>query len=197
MCRYGFHIYKPRLACFSCRKALKRVAFDDYLRSLGKEHLLTSSKYSFSRARPKSPGEKALKLQQAREQYLASISTCSDCGEKMGFLGFDFRPPKRSDFKAWNRVRTQHRWGKRFLSCGCNGPGFIPTSQVEFRDYISEVVIQYAENIERWIASRDSDPTEREEGIQYWKSRLLQVDLEREQIKLNSQAEAILKLQAK
>ena len=54
----------------------------------------------------------------------------------MADMGLDFRAPKKSDIKAWKIVQDMY-------SCGCNGPGFIPSNLSEYRDYLSQTLEQY------------------------------------------------------
>jgi DNA-directed RNA polymerase subunit RPC12/RpoP len=68
-------IYKQHYACFDCRKAFKKTN----LREVPKER------------------------QHVDEQ--GRVVHCPDCGARMPDVGFVFKPPKKSDVKAWEEWR--------------------------------------------------------------------------------------------
>jgi hypothetical protein len=73
---YGF--YKEHLACFRCRKMFKRTSWSD----------LTA------REQAKYDGPLG---------YLASLR-CPACGGPVRDMGKGFRPPRKSDVKAWREL---------------------------------------------------------------------------------------------
>ena len=58
-------------------------------------------------------------------------------------LGKDFKAPKQSDVAAWRALEGTVRVGHQFHTCGCDGPGFIPTSAAEHRRYLKQRLETY------------------------------------------------------
>jgi len=56
----------------------------------------------------------------------------------MADMGHDFRAPKHSDIKQWEKVRLLYAHGFTFHSCGCCGPGLRPEHLKEVWDFIEQ-----------------------------------------------------------
>jgi hypothetical protein len=105
MCRYGLSgPYKDHFACFTCRKSFKKPSVED-----------GAERFDVEIGEPI-----AIK--------------CPQCRGEMVDLGLDFKPPKQSDKRQWEKVRILFDHGVTFHSCGCGGPGFRPK---ELRDVAS------------------------------------------------------------
>ena len=70
-------IYKQHYACFNCRKAFKKT------------HLAEVPK------------------QRVRVDDAGRVVHCPQCGERMPEVGYDFKPPKTGDVKAWAEARAK------------------------------------------------------------------------------------------
>jgi len=106
MCRYGLHTYKEPFACFDCRKVFKQT-----------------SRCELTESQQPAPGEKRIVL-------------CPQCRQPMADMGHDFKAPKQSDVKQWEKVRILYAHGFRFASCGCGGPGYRPAELREVYAWI-------------------------------------------------------------
>lgn len=93
MCRYAFHIYKPRFACFECRKSF-RVRDED-----------------------------EMSCEPKRDEQGRRIAFCPQCRARMYDIGIDFRVPKKSDSDAWQVARLLASVGARYQGCGCDARG--------------------------------------------------------------------------
>jgi hypothetical protein len=49
----------------------------------------------------------------------------------MASMGLDFKAPKKTDKKQWQKVELLYKHGFTYHSCGCCGPGLRPA---ELRD---------------------------------------------------------------
>lgn len=58
---------------------------------------------------------------------------CPQCQEPMASLGHDFKAPRQSNRRQWEKVRQLAHSGLKFGSCGCQGPGVRPRTLGEFR----------------------------------------------------------------
>lgn len=50
-------------------------------------------------------------------------------------MGLDFKAPKQSDKKQWEKVRILWHKGIRWGSCGCSGPGHNYQTLKDARNY--------------------------------------------------------------
>jgi len=127
MCRYAFHTYKSHFACFSCRKAFKKIAIEDYVEQKGLERSYSRimSMYSSRARRARVEQEVGITYEQIRQRYLDDVSACPDCTERMAAMGLDFRAPARRDLDAWNIVAHLYEHGFCFMGCGCS-VGYAP-----------------------------------------------------------------------
>lgn len=109
MCRYGqYGPYKEPFACFKCRKVFKQT-----------------SRYELPDHLKPHDGEKR-------------ICKCPQCGEPMADMGHDFKAPKQSDVKQWEKIRILYNNGFTFHSCGCTGPGYRPEKLNEVKNFLME-----------------------------------------------------------
>ena len=56
----------------------------------------------------------------------------------MADLGLDFKPPRSSAVRSWSRIRGMYTVGHVWHTCGCSGPGFIPTNATDYRTYLTQ-----------------------------------------------------------
>ncbi len=180
MCRYAFKTYKPHYVCFACRKQFKRPRIDDVMAHLGKLHLLEK----LERARSRKELEEAERTigttrKALSAQYHSLVSRCPQCGGEMADLGLDFKPPPMSALRVWHRLRTVHRMGHHWRTCGCNGPGFVPTTRPEMLRYLAERSETYGQNAEWARRDQTKTPEARAEAHAYWTECRNRVDRER------------------
>ena len=138
MCRYAYKEYKPHFVCFRCRAQFKRPTFHDVAAQRGTLDLVRRLEraHGDDRARPRL--EKAagttLKILWAEHHHL--VRTCPQCSRPMAHLGLDFKPPRKQAKRAWARIESIHLLGYHWQTCGCDGPGYIPTDGTGFRQYL-------------------------------------------------------------
>ncbi len=116
MCRYAFKNYKNHYACFECRKAFKQP-------------------FLIEKMTQKIPQGVARTTTRVIQHQTA---TCPQCHKPMNSMGFDFKAPKRSDKKQWEKVKQLFNAGFTYVSCGCDGPGTRPQHLREVSDFIRE-----------------------------------------------------------
>ena len=88
MCRYvTCGPYKEPYACFDCRKVFKQT-----------------NRWELSKALQPKPGQKR-------------ICKCPECGLPMADIGFEFKAPKQTNKKQWEKVRILYNHGFTFHSC--------------------------------------------------------------------------------
>ncbi|MFZ4056502.1 MAG: hypothetical protein ACOYKE_00115 [Ferruginibacter sp.] len=96
---------------------------------------------------------------------------CPECGGLMASMGLDFESPKKTDTKAWTHMERLYSVGVTFHSCGCTGPGYIPSSKEKLIEYFEKIICIYQSNLAFW-RQRTEPSTERElqrEKSKYWK----------------------------
>ncbi|MBI4731131.1 MAG: hypothetical protein HY781_03195 [Chloroflexi bacterium] len=106
MCRYAFHTYKEPFACFDCRKVFKQT-----------------SRWELPPGQRPEPGQERIVL-------------CPQCRQPMADMGHDFKAPKSSNIKQWEKLRILYEHGFNFFSCGCCGPGYRPAELQEVYTFI-------------------------------------------------------------
>jgi len=185
MCRYAFKKYKAHFACFQCRKVFKKTPIEDYLAQHGKEFAYWQFiKFAWNKNKCKEiEVEFRTTLDEIRNEYLEKISICPDCGGKMAHMGLDFRAPKKSDIQAWEAAKGLYEIGMSFISCGCDGPGYIPTDRSEYRKHLRNISFQYKETLKRWEQDTDSETEKKIEARAYWTNRIESVEIELSKIK--------------
>ncbi len=76
------------------------------------------------------------------QRSLASIVKCPDCAKPMSKMGRDFKAPRRSATKQWEKVRQLREAGFAFDSCGCYGPGYRPAMLREVPAFIEQAQLK-------------------------------------------------------
>ncbi len=133
MCRYGMIAYKPHLACFKCRKTIKRKLLKDINRD---------ALYD--------------------EKYEDSIAKCPQCTGLLADMGLDFKSPKKTDVKSWKHLEDLYAVGLTFHSCGCFGPGYMPKDSQAIVDHLSAIKANYVKQRSFW-ARLKSEPKSQSE----------------------------------
>ena len=100
--------------------------------------------------------------------YKNHVFKCPDCKIEMADMGMDFRAPKKSNVKAWKRLETAYKIGHAFQTCGCNGPGFIPTDQTEYRDYLRNRLQQYQSRLDATAQTSSTDTEKKKQDCDHW-----------------------------
>lgn len=139
MCRYAFHTYKSHFACFSCRKAFKKTALDDYVEHVGLkfqyQKIIEAS--SSLQNRKKIEMELGISYEEIKSRYLNDVSVCPQCGGQMAAMGLDFRPTSSKDVDAWNIISILYENGFAFKGCGCGGGLTPPKKQSEINEWLN------------------------------------------------------------
>jgi hypothetical protein len=181
MCRYAMSgPYKEHFACFSCRKAFKQPPIEDWLavRDLGyvyKElHRLWLHKLGLERREE----ELGHRLADLEAEYRDAVHNCPECGEPMADMGLDFKPPRQEDVRAWRALEGLLRVGHVFRTCGCDGPGFIPRTTGQYREYLEDRMRLYAEHLRTTQQSIDLCAERKHESAEYWAERVAAVESE-------------------
>lgn len=89
MCRYAFHHYRSKYACFNCRKVFKQT------------------------------NENALAQKMRTDAQGNRLATCPECNQPMHNMGLDFHTPRQADKKQWRKVALLYAHGFAYYSCGC------------------------------------------------------------------------------
>lgn len=181
MCRYAMYgPYKPHFACFACRKAFKQSPISDWLAIRGRGfaynelHRLWSHKPSLERREL----ELGVRLSDLEAEYRDAAHNCPDCNQPMIDMGLDFKAPRQSDEKAWRTLLGMFRVGHVFHTCGCDGPGFVPKSAADYRQYLDERRRAYLLQMNRIQDSTELSTTAKHEAGDQWLYRISLVDAE-------------------
>lgn len=131
MCRYSFQTYKGHFACFACRKVFKKVPFEDYLEHTGQQTAYDKLFRAYRHRQDNAAETATFKAGRDKliERYLADVSTCPQCGQRMAEMGLDFRAPPMRDQEAWAVVEALYEHGFKFFGCGCQ-VGYAPPSRL-------------------------------------------------------------------
>ncbi len=182
MCRYAYKTYKPHFVCFECRKQFKRPPLTDVLRQQGR---IETYKLLQENAR-RSPTRLARAEQSTKttldalgQEYRKLVSRCPQCGAAMADLGLDFKPPRASAARAWARLRTMYRLDHTWHTCGCSGPGFIPTDATDYAEYLAQRERVFSGRIRSAQRKSTVAPAVRAAEVRYWTRLLEQVRAER------------------
>lgn len=139
MCRYACHTYKSHFACFACRKAFKKTAFQDYVEHKGlRAEMQKSMAARLRRKALHKPQRVTLDPEQVHADYLLEVSRCPQCGERMAAMGLDFRPPPQRDREAWEILRILYGRGFAFRGCGCMVGYAPPARRAELPAWLQE-----------------------------------------------------------
>lgn len=182
MCRYvASGPYKSHFACFRCRKAFKQPPIEDYLSSRGRG-------YVYERLRQgRDVSKHALQIRELelgrclsdlKEEYRNATHRCAECADEMIDMGLDFKPPRQSDLKAWSILEAMFCAGHAFQTCGCDGPGRIPKSTNDYREYLAARKKEYEEHLERVQKSATALPEARQKAAKHWASRIQAIEAE-------------------
>lgn len=86
---------------------------------------------------------------------------CPECGNLTADMGLDFESPKNSDVKGWEGMKNLYAAGVTFHSCGCTGPGYIPSTNEKLLEFLIGKRTNYVENLRFWL-NRKAPITKRE-----------------------------------
>lgn len=84
-------------------------------------------------------------------------SKCPECGNIMADMGLDFEAPKKKDLKAWNHFTLLYQVNITFHSCGCTGPGYIPSDSNALTKHFLRIKEVYLLHQHFW-SRRTNDP---------------------------------------
>jgi len=182
VCRYAFKTYKSHFACFACRKVFKKTPIEDYLKQRGDDfaywQLVKSIRWK-NKKRKEVEERFNTTLEKIKTEYFEEISICPDCGGRMANMGLDFRAPKKTDIQAWQAVKGLFVTGRSFLTCGCDGPGFIPANRSEYKACLKEMLSQYKETLQSWKKyNKEYKVENRIEAVEYWNNRIEMIENE-------------------
>jgi hypothetical protein len=179
MCRYAFKTYKPHFVCFECRKQFKRPPLGDVLRQSGQASVLQRLERAPSPAmRARVERSIGTTLESLKREYRTLVSKCPQCGTTMADLGLDFKPPPTADLRAWARIRGLLNVGLTWHTCGCSGPGFIPSNATDYNAYLERRARLFASRLKD-VQNRESlDAATRTREAQYWSGLLNAVAVE-------------------
>jgi hypothetical protein len=117
MCRYAYKIYKPHYACFACHKTFKQPFHYE----------------SVSQKTSRGGYSHASKIVVGNDQPV-----CPECRQPMHHMGHEFKAPKQSNKKQWEKVKQLFFAGFTHHSCGCGGSGAYPQQLREIPEFIRQ-----------------------------------------------------------
>ncbi len=183
MCRYAFHgPYKSHHVCFVCRKGFKQPPIFDFMdvKGLGYLYRQLNLVRHHQQQLAERESEFGRRLADLEDDYGNAHRKCPECGELMIDMGMDFKTPRQSDSNSWRILQGMYRIGHAFQTCGCHGPGWIPSSSNDYRSYLARQRQHYEEALHSVPASGKLSPDERAHAINYWSSRLEAVTREQQ-----------------
>ncbi|MCC9604219.1 hypothetical protein LOC67_27005 [Stieleria sp. JC731] len=175
MCRYAVSgPYKLHFACFDCRTAFKQPSIDDWLAVRGKGYVYRELRDCTWNDLRLSERERELgfRLADLQSEYREAIFKCPNCGNPMADLGRDWRPPRRADVKAWRALAGVYALGHAFHSCGCDGPGFIPSTPSEYVYYLTERLDDAVQSLHQWEMSSADHAAD---ACVWWRTRIAKI----------------------
>jgi hypothetical protein len=150
MCRYASKTYKIHFACFNCRKSFKKAPSEDLAIQNGDWEDYKLAFWSYSSAKSKKfRKENPDRVIYLTEKYKNRKEKCPECGELMTDLGLDFKAPKKDKTKEWEIIKGLYRIGKSFYSCGCNGIGYVPKNEKEYKEYLLKNRYYYQQRLDK------------------------------------------------
>lgn len=66
------------------------------------------------------------------------LAPCPQCDTPLKDMGLDFKAPKQTDVKQWQKVALLYARGFTNHSCGCAGPGDRPATLREVAPFLAE-----------------------------------------------------------
>jgi len=72
---------------------------------------------------------------------------CPECAELMADMGKDFESPKKTDLKRWAHLKTLYTVGISYHSCGCSGPGYIPSEKQTLLAFFKELIESFEKEL--------------------------------------------------
>ncbi len=87
----------------------------------------------------------------ARDEETSVVAKCPECGGLMANMGLDFKSPSKNDLKAWQHMRSLYAVGITYHSCGCSGPGYIPSSTEAIVAYLETRLADYIRQLRFWL----------------------------------------------
>lgn len=181
MCRYAIRgPYKIHYACFDCRKAFKQPSIEDWLRvrDSGKGYAYHQlAQVPFGSLFRRRETELGVTLDELYAEYQSAAFRCPQCSGPMADLGRDFKAPRASDRKAWEQIAHVYTLGHAFHTCGCDGPGFIPATPSEYREYLQQQRAEYARRRDNYAAADCPAPAaEARAALLHWAERISVVE---------------------
>ncbi|MFN8440349.1 MAG: hypothetical protein U0175_06265 [Caldilineaceae bacterium] len=158
----------------------KQPPISDWLASRDKGYLYRE----LSRVRLHTPSlqrreaELGVHLNELEAEYRNSTHHCPQCGQPMIDMGLDFKPPKQVDEKAWQILAGMYRVGHVFHTCGCDGPGFIPTTRPAYEDYLQSRRRHFVGQLDQVQRAKELDASSKQEAGNYWLERIAKIDTE-------------------
>lgn len=135
-----------------------------------------------------------------RDRPHSGAARCPQCGGLLADIGLDFAAPPNRDRTAWERLHLTYQVGFTFHSCGCSGPGYVPTQPAELVSVLRARKAEYVTQRRFWLTYQTPDTkgerlTERQqnwgfhgrlptrkppftpaEAIAYWSERMATLD---------------------
>lgn len=179
MCRYAFKIYKFHYVCFRCKKTFKQPPVDDILLRIKKDkvyHELNGK--SIKKVGQVFTKKEINSLKELSNEIENRTIKCPECSNLMVNLGKDFKAPKISATKEWKIIEGLYRIGKTFFSCGCDGIGYIPQNERDYKDYLEKVLTDYQDSIKFYQNVSFEEYPDKIERINYWSEKRLKIELE-------------------
>ena len=93
----------------------------------------------------------------------------------MADMGLDFRPPSKSDRKAWTTAEALWEVGETFHSCGCSGPGYRPRDPAALDAFFRARLQEYKASL-RAYSDRTTKSAMANDAIATWRDRIRRVE---------------------
>lgn len=117
-------------------------------------------------------------LEQLQHEYAEQVSKCPECGARMADLGRDFKPPRKTDSKAWKIIEGMYHMGHHFYTCGCSGFGYVPKSNHDYKVYLQERLHEYESTRNQCAKKFDIDIGDKKDALDYWTDKIEKVKRE-------------------
>ena len=149
MCRYATKTYKIHFVCFECRKTFKKPPVEDLAIQNGdwEDYKKVFWEPTIGPTR-KFRKENPELVEYLTEKYKNRKEKCPDCGLIMTDLGLDFKAPKKDKVKEWQIIQGLYKSGKVFHTCGCDGIGFVPKNERDYKDYLLKRKLYYQNRLD-------------------------------------------------